>query len=172
MRGYNCAMDATELDLDRELSLTAMRGAYQAATTNSSIVVTLECTSTVTETIDFYPYGGQRVDTKTAPYVGENNKYAQTIYDSLSGLNYAQARYQNSSRGQFISQDPVFWRKQNLADPQSLNSYGYASDNPISKSDPSGLLVSEFQPYLASNGSAYGPYNTNDPLGAYRGITI
>jgi hypothetical protein len=36
-----------------------------------------------------------------------------------------QARYQNSSRWQFISEDPVFLgdpRQQNLADPQSLNS--------------------------------------------------
>jgi len=44
------------------------------------------------------------------------------------------------ARGQFISQDPVFWsQKQNIANPQSLNSYSYADDNPISRSDPNGL---------------------------------
>src|SRR6266436_3564597 len=55
-----------------------------------------------------------------------------------------QARYQNSSRGQFISEDPVFLgdpRSQVLTDPQSLNSYSYANDNPITKSDPSGKCV-------------------------------
>src|SRR5262245_24600377 len=51
------------------------------------------------------------------------------------------ARYYDASRGQFISQDPVFWsKKQNLSDPQSFNTYSYASNNPISKSDPSGLV--------------------------------
>jgi RHS repeat-associated protein len=55
-----------------------------------------------------------------------------------------QARYQNSSRGQFISEDPVFLgdpKSQVLTDPQSLNSFGYANDNPITKSDPTGRIA-------------------------------
>jgi RHS repeat-associated protein len=54
------------------------------------------------------------------------------------------ARYYDNARGQFISQDPVFWgnpKKQDLTDPQSLNSYSYGNDNPINKSDPNGLSV-------------------------------
>jgi RHS repeat-associated protein len=97
----------------------------------------------VVESLDYFPYGGPRVDTKTN-YGGVRNKYAGTVYDALSGLNYMQARYQNSSRGQFISEDPVFLgdpSQQNLKDPQSLNSYSYANDNPIAKSDPTGRLV-------------------------------
>ena len=53
-----------------------------------------------------------------------------------------QARHQNSSRGQFISEDPVFLgdpKQQVLTDPQSLNSYSYGNDNPISNKDPNGL---------------------------------
>src|SRR5450755_3226987 len=56
----------------------------------------------------------------------------------------AQARDQNSSRGQFISEDPVFLgdpRQQVLTDPQSLNSFSYANDNPITKSDLTGRAV-------------------------------
>ena len=54
-----------------------------------------------------------------------------------------QARYQNSSRGQFLSGDPVLWSsQQTLSDPQSLNSYSYANDNLINKSDPTGLKSS------------------------------
>ena len=94
-------------------------------------------TGAVVEAEDFAPYGGIRMDTKTN-YGGVRNKYAGTVYDALSGLNYMQARYQNSGRGQFISEDPVFWGAQNIADPQSLNSYSYTNDNPISKSDPTG----------------------------------
>jgi len=40
----------------------------------------------VAEAEDFYPYGGQRIDTKTN-YGGEKRKYAGTEYDSLSALN-------------------------------------------------------------------------------------
>jgi RHS repeat-associated protein len=94
----------------------------------------------VVESLDYYPYGGQRIDSKTN-YGGVRNKYAGTVYDPLSRLNYMQARYQNSARGQFVSEDPVFLgdpTQQDLTDPQSLNSYSYANDNPITKSDPTG----------------------------------
>src|SRR5262249_15240760 len=94
----------------------------------------------VVEAEDFYPYGATRIDTKTN-YGGEKRKYAGTESDSLSGLNYAMARYENPTRGQFVSEDPVFLgdpAQQNLKDPQSLNSYSYANDNPITKSDPNG----------------------------------
>jgi RHS repeat-associated protein len=59
---------------------------------------------------------------------------------------FMQARYQNSSRGQFISEDPVFLgdpKQQVLTDPQSLNSCSYANDNPITKSDPSGRCLED-----------------------------
>jgi RHS repeat-associated protein len=52
------------------------------------------------------------------------------------------ARYYDPSRGQFISQDPMFWSsRQNLANPQSLNSYSYAEGNPITRKDPDGQLT-------------------------------
>src|SRR5262249_13520557 len=56
----------------------------------------------------------------------------------------------DSARGQFISQDPVFWEigqsqdgKNALSNPQALNSYGYANDNPITNKDPNGRQVWE-----------------------------
>jgi RHS repeat-associated protein len=85
------------------------------------------------------------------------NKYAGTVYDALSGLNYMQARYQNSSRGQFISEDPVFLgdpSQQNLKDPQSLNSYSYANDNPIVNADPTGRYF-EISGSLVAPGRAW-----------------
>jgi hypothetical protein len=36
----------------------------------------------------------------------------------------------------------VFWGKQNIADPQSLNSYSYANDNPVTRKDPTGEAAS------------------------------
>jgi hypothetical protein len=43
-----------------------------------------------------------------------------------------------------LSEDPIFLgdpKQQNLRDPQSLNSYSYANDNPITRSDPTGLAT-------------------------------
>src|SRR5262249_49951437 len=63
-----------------------------------------------------------------------------------------------SSRGQFLSQDPVFLgnpRAQNLLDPQSLNAYSYSDDNPISNRDPNGLslqsLLATYAGYYSAN---------------------
>src|SRR5882724_12686992 len=55
-----------------------------------------------------------------------------------------QARYYDGSKGEFLSEDPVFLgdpKQQVLTDPQSLNSYSYANDNPTTKSDPNGKQV-------------------------------
>ncbi len=108
----------------------------------------METTSgTGEETLSYLPYGGVRVDAKAANFASNQKlKYAQTQNDVLSGLNYAQARYQDPTQGRFISEDPIFNgvpNRQNLADPQSLNAYSYAEDNPIVKSDPSGKCIED-----------------------------
>jgi RHS repeat-associated protein len=115
--------------------------------------VVTDSTGVISEAEDYYPYGGIRIDTKTN-YGGEKRKYAGTEYDALSGLNYAMARYQSPTRGQFISEDPVYLaignpetlkaltqreQRQFLMDPQQMNSYAYARGNPIVMSDPQGL---------------------------------
>jgi RHS repeat-associated protein len=89
----------------------------------------------VIQVSDYYPYGQARIQTGTQDergYIGE-------IYDEESSLSYLNARYLDSARGQFLSQDPVFWEmSQNLQNPQSLNSYAYANGNPIMGKDPDG----------------------------------
>jgi len=66
---------------------------------------------------------------------------ARNLFKVDTGVVHAllQARYYDGSKGEFLSEDPVFLgdpKQQVLADPQSLNSYSYANDNPITKSDP------------------------------------
>ena len=80
-----------------------------------------------------------------------------TRFADQSPLDYLNARYYDHARGQFISQDPVFWSvRQNLTDPQSLNSYSYANDNPVTKKDPDGQaaslagFISSLQSFVAS----------------------
>lgn len=99
----------------------------------------------VSQVLDYYPFGGERIATggnnTSRHYIGER-------YDSESGLNYLNNRYLNSARGQFLSQDPVFWEigqtqdgKVALMSPQLQNSYSYAGNNPIVNEDPNGRIA-------------------------------
>jgi len=118
--------------------------------------VVTDASGTVVETLDYYPYGQARMDTQTAPYGGEKRKFIGQQYDAATQLDYLNARYYDGSRGQFLSEDPMFltlgspsqlmqsWRQNQpllLADPQSLNAYSYSEDNPIIKSDPTGRFA-------------------------------
>jgi RHS repeat-associated protein len=105
------------------------------------------------ETLDYYPYGAARIDNKAGGYSGEKRKFDSMERDSATGLDYAQARYYDNSRGQFVSQDPSFLavgdpskiqditsisQQAFLADPQQMNSYSWGRDNPITLKDPAG----------------------------------
>jgi RHS repeat-associated protein len=76
------------------------------------------------------------------PYLAPNSVAENHAENRTSVVRaFLNARYFNSAQGQFLSEDPVFLgdpKQQNLKDPQSLNSYNYANDNPIVKSDPTG----------------------------------
>jgi len=111
-----------------------------------------DASGTVSETLDYYPYGAIRLDNQSNG-VNEKRKYVGTEFDQGTGLNYMQARFQDPNRGEFLSEDPVFIALGNpvqlqqlgqsneaalLTNPQSLNAYGYAEDNPITNKDPNG----------------------------------
>ena len=100
--------------------------------------VTTDEDGEVTQTLDYYPYGSQRIATGS---FSEQRRFIGEEYDPDTEFSYLNARYYQGSRGQFMSQDPVFWeapKKQLLADPQTFNSYSYAVNNPIIKKDPDG----------------------------------
>ena len=115
----------------------------------STNVVT-NASGTVVQTLDYYPFGAQRISSGSGvsdrQFIGER-------YDANTDLNYLNARYYQSARGQFLSQDPAFLaignptkiqqitnqdQQQFLMDPQQHNSYSYARNNPIIQKDPSG----------------------------------
>jgi RHS repeat-associated protein len=113
--------------------------------------VTTDESGAVSELVDYYPYGGQRISTGSHT---SQKKYIGEYYDPETNLNYLNARYYKSPNGQFISQDPVFLDPKSqgkeiftifLSDPQTQNSYTYARNNPITLSDPDGKFV-----YLAT----------------------
>ena len=97
-----------------------------------------------------------RIDEKSSPQDStsskEQRKYIGQEFDASTGLSYLNARYYDGNRGQFLSQDPVFWsQNQNLPDPQSLNSYSYAGNNPINWSDPTGLFTKDSPANIVRN---------------------
>jgi RHS repeat-associated protein len=107
-----------------------------------SVASSTDETGTVVQTLDYYPYGATRISNSTS--TNEKRKFIGQFMDDTN-LEYLNARYYSPSQGQFISQDPVFWEigmtqdgKNALSNPQALNSYGYANDNPITSSDPTG----------------------------------
>ena len=59
--------------------------------------------------------------------------------DTESGLDYFGARYFGSSMGRFMSPDPLFISPERLYNPQLLNLYAYVGNNPLSRTDPTGL---------------------------------
>jgi|GEM_PF-788728 len=102
------------------------------------------------QAIDYYPFGQERLC--GGPLSGTSSvsdlscdaerKYIGEYYDTDTALNYLNARYYDSFIGRFISQDPMYWSPEKvLNDPQSLNAYSYARNNPIVNKDPSGKYV-------------------------------
>jgi RHS repeat-associated protein len=116
----------------------------------STNVVT-NASGTVVQTLDYYPYGVTRISANTGG-ADSARKYIGQFADA-SNLDYLNARYYDSARGQFLSEDPVVLTLGNpsqlqqlsqqsqrafLSDPQQFNSYSYGRDNPIINKDPQG----------------------------------
>jgi RHS repeat-associated protein len=91
------------------------------------------------QTLDYYPYGGERVNEKTSSF-DTHYTYTDQEKDAESGLMYYDARYYHPGVGRFISPDPValYSPQSFLADPQQLNLYAYTRNNPVKYTDPSG----------------------------------
>jgi RHS repeat-associated protein len=60
--------------------------------------------------------------------------------DEGGGLNYVRARYYVPKLGRFTSKDPL---RSSSFDPQTLNRYAYALNNPLRYVDVSGLSAQE-----------------------------
>ncbi|PZG23436.1 hypothetical protein C1I95_03235 [Micromonospora craterilacus] len=84
------------------------------------------------------PYGNLRGSNGVAWPSGQRGFVGGT--EDPTGLTLLGARFYDSSIGAFISVDPL----QDLADPQQWNGYAYSNNNPVTWSDPSGLIYSDF----------------------------
>jgi RHS repeat-associated protein len=88
--------------------------------------------------LDYFPFGDIRLNEQSSSF-NEQKKFGGHYYDTETGLIYMGARYYNGKGGRFLSQDPMFWTPEKLLEnPQSMNSYSYALNNPITNIDPDG----------------------------------
>jgi RHS repeat-associated protein len=84
----------------------------------STNVVT-DASGSVAQLLDYYPYGATRVASTTYP-TNEKRQYIDQFSDTQTGLDYLNARYYDATRGQFLSEDPVFWALGDKARLQQL----------------------------------------------------
>jgi RHS repeat-associated protein len=107
------------------------------ADSQASVQVAVDAASGQVARQRYLPYGAHR-DGKDDIAVTERGFLGKTE-DASTGLDQLGARYYDPSIGRFISPDPLT----DTDDPQALNPYSYAADNPVSYSDPSGLMIDE-----------------------------
>jgi RHS repeat-associated protein len=73
---------------------------------------------------------------RTEGNVDPEKRFTGQILDPESGLYYYGARYYDPELARFISPDPIV---PSPGDPQTLNRYSYARNNPVKYIDPSGM---------------------------------
>jgi RHS repeat-associated protein len=86
----------------------------------------------------YFPYGEDRYNPTPANPANDQEKFATYTRDSISGLDYAVNRYYAAGLGRFMSADP-YAASMSKSVPQSLNRYAYTQNDPLNRSDPSGL---------------------------------
>jgi len=116
--------------------------------------VTTDESGNLSELDTYYPFGAIRQSEKEGSF-DQKRKAIGQYYDEATALNYYNARYMNGAQGRFLSQDPSFLAvgsptlkdktklnlPQYLSNPQQLNSYSYANNNPIINKDSMGEFV-------------------------------
>ncbi|MFI7294538.1 polymorphic toxin-type HINT domain-containing protein [Streptomyces sp. NPDC050121] len=81
------------------------------------------------------PFGGSR-GTEPTTWTGTKGFIGGTA-DTATGLTHLGAREYDPATGRFLSVDPVF----TADDPQQMNGYTYANNNPLTFSDPAGTEI-------------------------------
>ncbi|WP_436998891.1 RHS repeat-associated core domain-containing protein [Streptomyces sp. enrichment culture] len=98
------------------------------------------------------PFGEDRGKPQYGPWPDDKGFLGKTR-DTTTDLTHIDAREYDPTIGQFVSVDPAL----TLTDTQSLNGYSYAANNPVSTSDPTGLMR-----HLDQGGSGCDPTSCTD----------
>jgi RHS repeat-associated protein len=69
-----------------------------------------------------------------------NRRFTSYDRSNVTGLDYAQNRTYDAQQGRFTQVDPIGMLAASLDNPQSLNLYAYVGNDPVNRTDPSGLF--------------------------------
>jgi RHS repeat-associated protein len=114
----------------------------------------MDATGATTDTYDYDAWGNAINVTGSTPNV---YLYRGEQYDSSLGLYSLRARYYNPLAGRFVTRDPA---KTNAIEPDTLQKYSYADEDPIDRIDPTGWTT-------ASDGAQAGLLMYTAGIGGY-----
>lgn len=139
----------------------------------SSQNIVTDNSGNISELSDYMPYGKINYEIGSS----ENEyKFTDKLLDSETNLQYFGARYMDNELGKFISVDPAILILHNsqrlkvvtkgeleqlLSNPQNLNSYTYAVNNPVIMEDDNGEFAGTFGRNLSSGQRNIGSFFHN-----------
>jgi fibro-slime domain-containing protein/RHS repeat-associated protein len=101
---------------------------------NGSVRFLIGASGAITDTYNYDAFGALISGTGSTPndylFVGEQ-------FDANVGFYYLRARYMNPFNGRFVTRDP---HEGTIFDPSTLHKYLYVANDPVNKTDPSGLF--------------------------------
>ncbi|MDX3071939.1 RHS repeat-associated core domain-containing protein [Streptomyces sp. MI02-7b] len=107
---------------------------YVFSDANGSATLAMDATTQQVARQQYTPYGQSRASANSTSWPDPTRAYLGKPKDTSTGYTDVGARKYDPALGRFISADPLL----NTAEPQSLNGYAYANDNPVTLSDPAG----------------------------------
>jgi RHS repeat-associated protein len=103
------------------------------------------------EDIAYYPFGATRQDSSTEG-TSVSHKYTGQEIDGENGVYNYDARMYDPDMGRFLTPDSIV---PSPYDPQSLNRYAYAQNNPVNLTDPTGHFTEQTADQSNENYSAF-----------------
>jgi RHS repeat-associated protein len=125
--------------LAKDTSLDGSGTQYYHGDHLGSARIMTDNTGTKIQDCTFNPFGEQVAC--SPDNTSNHHRFAGKEHDVESSLDLMAARYYGSSMGRFVQSDPLVIEFHRIPDPQLLNLYSYARNNPLSYTDDTGLLV-------------------------------
>ena len=80
-----------------------------------------------------------------------NRRFTSYDHSAATGLDYAVNREYDHHQGRFTQVDPIGMASVSLDEPQTLNLYSYVANDPINRTDPTGLFFGFLRSCLTSS---------------------